>query len=59
MMKVSNGWSTLFLGIALVITGEGLKFLEFTQRHPNVIGDLLILGLTQAVGQMFLYSMVI
>ena len=58
MMKASNGWSTLFLGIAIVVTGEGLKFFEFAHRHPIIINNLLVLGLTQAVGQMFLYSMV-
>ncbi|XP_044266808.1 solute carrier family 35 member B1 homolog [Tribolium madens] len=58
MMKASNGWSVLFLGCALIITGEGLQFLEFAKRHPSVAVNLLILGLTQAVGQMFLYNMV-
>ncbi|EFA03644.1 solute carrier family 35 member B1 homolog [Tribolium castaneum] len=58
MMKASNGWSVLFLGCALVTTGEGFQFLEFAKRHPNVTVNLLVLGLTQAVGQMFLYNMV-
>jgi len=58
MMKASNGWSTLFLAVALIVTREAFQFLEFAHRHPSVISNLLILGLTQAVGQMFLYSMV-
>ncbi|RZC36614.1 UAA and/or TPT domain containing protein, partial [Asbolus verrucosus] len=47
-----------FLGVAIIVTGEGLKFFEFAHRHPQIISNLLILGLTQGVGQMFLYSMV-
>jgi UDP-galactose transporter B1 len=58
MMKASNGWSTLFLGVALIVTGEGFKFFEFAHRQPTIIGNLLVLGMTQAIGQMFLYNMV-
>lgn len=57
MMKASNGWSTVFLLVALIVTGEGLQFIEFTQRHPEVISNILVLALIQGIGQLFLYSM--
>uniref|UniRef100_A0A6P7F4C8 Solute carrier family 35 member B1 homolog n=1 Tax=Diabrotica virgifera virgifera TaxID=50390 RepID=A0A6P7F4C8_DIAVI len=58
MMQVANAWSTLFLAVAIVISGEYLKFYEFAGRHPSVVYNLLMLGITSAVGQLFLYSMV-
>lgn len=58
MMKATNGWSIIFVSVALAATGEGLKFLEFAHRYPSIINNLLILGVTQAIGQLFLYSMV-
>ncbi|XP_044762788.1 solute carrier family 35 member B1 homolog isoform X2 [Coccinella septempunctata] len=58
MMKATNGYSSVLLLIALVVTGEALSFSSFAHRHPTIIYNLLTLGLTQAVGQLFLYVMV-
>nr|AEE61394.1 unknown [Dendroctonus ponderosae] len=58
MMKATNCWSIIFLFIPLIVTGEAVAFYYFAQRHPMVITNLLVLGVTQAVGQLFLYSMV-
>ncbi|XP_045463518.1 solute carrier family 35 member B1 homolog [Harmonia axyridis] len=58
MMKASNGYSTVFLLVALILTGEALSFFSFATRHPVIVYNLLTLGLTQAVGQLFLFVMV-
>lgn len=58
MMKATNGYSTLFLLIALVLTGEAVHFSSFASRHPYIIYNILIIGVTQAIGQLFLFVMV-
>lgn len=58
MMKVGNAWCTLFLLVTILITGEYLDFYEFAKRYPYVLQNLLLLGITSAIGQLFLYSMV-
>lgn len=58
MMEIGNAWSTLFLSVTILLTGEYYTFYLFALRHPYVIYNLLILGATSAVGQLFLYSMV-
>ncbi|KAL3285281.1 hypothetical protein HHI36_019391 [Cryptolaemus montrouzieri] len=58
MMKTTNGYSTIFLAIGILLTGEAFQFLKFASRHYYIIYNLLALGLTQAVGQLFLYVMV-
>ncbi|KAK9881415.1 hypothetical protein WA026_016305 [Henosepilachna vigintioctopunctata] len=58
MMKATNGYSTIFLISALIVTGEVFTFFKFANRHPYVVYNLLALALTQSVGQMFLYVMV-
>lgn len=58
MMKVGNAWCTLFLSVTILITGEYLDFYDFAKRYPYVLHNLLLLGITSAIGQLFLYSMV-
>ncbi|KAG5896721.1 hypothetical protein JTB14_014597 [Gonioctena quinquepunctata] len=58
MMHTANAWCTLLVGVAILLSGEYLFFYEFAKRHPFVVNNLLILGLTSAIGQLFLYSMV-
>ncbi|KAJ8940050.1 hypothetical protein NQ314_010882 [Rhamnusium bicolor] len=58
MMYVGNAWSTCFLLLPIIITGEYGSFYQFSQRYPYVLKDLLLLGVTSAAGQLFLYSMV-
>ncbi|XP_057665495.1 solute carrier family 35 member B1 homolog [Diorhabda carinulata] len=58
MMEIANAWSVLFLSIIIIISGEYYKFYEFATRFPYVVTNLLMLGITSAVGQLFLYSMV-
>lgn len=58
MMLAMNYWSTLITGVALLITGEGKHFLEFTFKHPELFTHLLALALTGAIGQLFIFMMV-
>lgn len=58
MMEKTNLWSTGYLIVAILVTGEIFSFLSFANRYPTVIFNLFAVGLTSAVGQLFLYSMV-
>lgn len=58
MMLAMNWWSSVMLVGTLVITGEGLQFVTFIQRHPEVLGDLAGLALAGAFGQLFIFLMV-
>ncbi|NXF98764.1 S35B1 protein, partial [Sakesphorus luctuosus] len=51
MMLNVNLWSTLFLGAGILFTGELWEFLSFTERYPNIIYNILLFGLTSALGQ--------
>ncbi|KAJ8979547.1 hypothetical protein NQ317_017695 [Molorchus minor] len=58
MMFHGNIWSTLFLAVTLVLSGEYVKFYEFSRYYPFVINNLFLLGIMSSIGQLFLYSMV-
>lgn len=58
MMLAMNGWSTLILIPALVVTGELFQFLAFTSKYPFLLINLSLLALTGAVGQLFIFMMV-
>ncbi|KAL5274123.1 SLC35B1 family protein [Megaselia abdita] len=58
MMSAMNYWSTLMLGVALVLSGEGKLFFDFATRHPKLLFDLGTLALTGALGQLFIFLMV-
>uniref|UniRef100_A0A8D0E8N4 Solute carrier family 35 member B1 n=1 Tax=Salvator merianae TaxID=96440 RepID=A0A8D0E8N4_SALMN len=51
MMLNVNVWSTLFLGAGILFTGELWEFLSFTERYPSIIYNILLFGLTSALGQ--------
>ncbi|KAG7220688.1 hypothetical protein INR49_017859 [Caranx melampygus] len=51
MMLNINMWSTLVLGLAVLWTGEVWEFLSFTERHPSILYNILLFGLTSALGQ--------
>lgn len=59
MMLNINLWSTLVLGVAVVSTGEIWEFLSFTERHPSVIYNILLFGVTSALGQTFIFMTVV
>lgn len=57
MLKMSL-WSCAFLIIAVFATSEIFDVYHFICRHPEVIWHLLALGLTDAVGQLFIFIMI-
>eukprot|EP00088_Acartia_fossae_P009876 TRINITY_DN14854_c0_g2_i1.p1 TRINITY_DN14854_c0_g2~~TRINITY_DN14854_c0_g2_i1.p1 ORF type:complete len:313 (+),score=31.03 TRINITY_DN14854_c0_g2_i1:38-976(+) len=58
MMKAMNLWSMLFLGAALVFTGEGFEFVGFVSRHPAVLWQILTFCVASAFGQFFIFMCV-
>lgn len=58
MMLAMNYWSTLMLGSALVLTGEGKEFIVFALKYPELFGHLASLALAGAIGQLFIFMMV-
>ncbi|KAM8844392.1 solute carrier family 35 member B1 isoform 2-T2 [Spinachia spinachia] len=59
MMLNINLWSTLVLGLAVLSTGEIWEFLSFTERHPSIIYNIVLFGLTSALGQTFIFMTVV
>lgn len=51
-MRVVNRPARLrFSSSAVLWTGEVWEFLSFTERHPSIIYNILLFGLTSALGQ--------
>ncbi|XP_068194084.1 solute carrier family 35 member B1 [Antennarius striatus] len=59
MMLNINLWSTLVLGLVILFTGELWDFLSFTDRYPSIIYNILLFGLTSALGQTFIFMTVV
>ncbi|XP_032285068.1 solute carrier family 35 member B1 [Halichoerus grypus] len=59
MMLNINLWSTLLLGAGILFTGELWEFLSFAERYPTVIYNILLFGLTSALGQSFIFMTVV
>jgi UDP-galactose transporter B1 len=55
MMRAMNKWSILYLGIALVGSGELWDFVGFVQRHPSVVWEVVLFSVTSALGQYFIF----
>jgi len=55
MMLWMNIWSSLYLVIGLLATGEGPEFVEFVYKYPSVLYQLLAFSLCSAVGQHFIF----
>ena len=51
MMMAMNKWSVAYLSVALVVSGEGVEFVSFIQRHPAVIWQLATFSVASALGQ--------
>lgn len=58
MMLAMNGWSSVMLGVALLLTGEGSEFIAFSTRYPHMLLHLALLAITGALGQLFIFLMV-
>uniref|UniRef100_A0A8C7F9B7 Solute carrier family 35 member B1 n=3 Tax=Oncorhynchus kisutch TaxID=8019 RepID=A0A8C7F9B7_ONCKI len=59
MMLNINMWSTLVLGLGVLWTGEVWDFLSFTDRHPSIFWNILLFGITSALGQTFIFMTVV
>ncbi|XP_048780382.2 solute carrier family 35 member B1-like [Ostrea edulis] len=55
MMFNINMWSILWLAIGLVISGQGIDFLGFMERHPSILFKMITFGLASAAGQTFIF----
>lgn len=58
MMLSMNGWSSVFVGVALVFSGEVFEFIAFASRYPHVLYQLALLAITGSLGQLFIFIMV-
>ncbi|GFS23440.1 solute carrier family 35 member B1 [Elysia marginata] len=58
MMLFVNLFSVLWLGIALVATGEIFSFVSFAHRYPGVLFHMISFSLASALGQMFIFMTV-
>ncbi|XP_077476082.1 solute carrier family 35 member B1 [Stigmatopora argus] len=59
MMLNINLWSTVLLGAAVLWTGEVWEFLSFTERYPSILYNILLFGITSALGQTFIFMTVV
>jgi len=55
MMFSMNIWSCLWASISILVTGEFYGLIDFLQTYPYVMSNILLLGLTGAVGQNFIF----
>lgn len=55
-MFYSNVWSTLFILIAALFTGELYSAIDFIVSYPEVLVSLTILSLCNPIGQFFIYA---
>lgn len=55
MMYKMNLWSTFYLLLATVATGELGRFYEFIGRHPSIIYDICLFSSLSAIGQLFIF----
>ncbi|XP_066260620.1 solute carrier family 35 member B1 homolog [Euwallacea similis] len=58
MMLQQNGWSSIFLIIIILLSGELFQFIEFAKIFPDVYLNIFFIGVASAVGQLFLFNMV-
>ncbi|XP_055644861.1 solute carrier family 35 member B1 homolog [Toxorhynchites rutilus septentrionalis] len=58
MMLAMNGWSTIFVIVPLLVTGEGMQFIAFATKYPQMLAHLATLALAGAMGQLFIFMMV-
>jgi len=59
MMLYVNGWSCGILLTVLVVTGQGIEFVQFCLRHPHIFTLLLAFSCTSAIGQHFIFLTVV
>ncbi|KAF8569107.1 hypothetical protein P879_06000 [Paragonimus westermani] len=57
LMLHMNLWSLIYLASALIATGEVFLFVQFVHRHPVILTNVALFGLTSAIGQIFLFTL--
>lgn len=55
MMVGMNFWSSLCSGFVLIVSGEGVQFVQFVSRHPVALVHIAALAITGALGQLFIF----
>lgn len=58
LMFFINAWSSLYVIAPLIITGEGVDFIHFCIRHPQIVADLLIVVAVGTIAQIFIAKMI-
>uniref|UniRef100_A0A914UKS6 Solute carrier family 35 member B1 n=1 Tax=Plectus sambesii TaxID=2011161 RepID=A0A914UKS6_9BILA len=58
MMLRMNVWSTIYLLVGLVATGELFGFVDFIQQYPYVLANMFGLSVASALGQYFIFKTV-
>ncbi|MGH0123555.1 UNVERIFIED_CONTAM: hypothetical protein FKN15_012961 [Acipenser sinensis] len=51
--------NALFAKLRVLWTGEVWEFLSFTDRYPSVLYNIMLFGLTSALGQSFIFMTVV
>lgn len=55
MMYKINIWSTFYLLIATLLSGELVEFYNFIGRHLNLVYDIIFFASLSAIGQLFIF----
>uniref|UniRef100_A0A915JWE8 Solute carrier family 35 member B1 n=1 Tax=Romanomermis culicivorax TaxID=13658 RepID=A0A915JWE8_ROMCU len=55
MMLQMNVWSSLYLTISILLTGDFFSFIGFIKQFPYVLGYMALFALSSAVGQFFVF----
>lgn len=55
MMMATNTWSIFFTMGALIVSGELWSTLEFLNRFPSAIFENVLIAVTSATGQLFIF----
>lgn len=55
IMFYMNMWAVAFLGAATGVTGELFEGITFVFTRPDCLADLLLFGVTSALGQIFIF----
>lgn len=55
MMLNMNLWSSIFVSVAVLLSGEVWDFLAFVGRHPDIVWQLSSFAVANALGQFFIF----
>jgi UDP-galactose transporter B1 len=58
LMFYMNAWNSLYVIIFLVVSNEGVEFVEFCKRHPIVMRDLSVVVAFGICGQFCITAMI-